>query len=188
MAHWTGWKLLGLHKEQWAAVHTTTAFLFAIIVTIHFLVNWNPFWNYVVSRSRAGLNRRWEMLIAVLLPAAVVAGTLAMVSPMGNIVSWGDDIKSYWASKVTAPAPHPHAEDLPLERFAETVGLTGSQVADALRAEGYKLDSVRAKFADVAERNAVSPMMLFEAILKHHPEAEASRKQRRGGRKESAGG
>ena len=40
VAHWTGWTIAGLGKEQWSAVHIVISLLFLTSAALHLYFNW----------------------------------------------------------------------------------------------------------------------------------------------------
>ena len=48
IANWNVWTMIGLEKDQWAAIHTVMSFLFLILAIIHlFVFNWPVFMAYL---------------------------------------------------------------------------------------------------------------------------------------------
>lgn len=162
VANWTGWSVLGIGKEQWAAVHTTAALLFVFASAFHIYFNWSTLACYL------GLKRRlhyWrEFAVAAVVVAAVLAGTLAGIPPLGTITDLNDRIKAHWESR-SEQAPYPHAEAstvadfakrmrMPLEDLAARLATAGAAVADP---ESQTLD-------DLARARGVTPRELFGMI------------------------
>jgi hypothetical protein len=192
VANWTDWTLAGLGKEQWSAVHVNSCLLFLIVSVVHLLLNWRPFWGYIKKKASFGLNRKWELALALALAAGVVAGTLYGVPPFSTIVAWQHEIKDYWEVR-SAPAPVPHSEELTLAQFAGQIDLSTEEVSQALRTEGYQVEDATITMAQLAHRRGVAPSDVFADVQKHFPDAAgfAGRGQGRGsgrGRMGSAGG
>ncbi len=185
VAHWTGWTLLGLEKEQWAGIHMNICLLFLIVAGLHLYLNWGIFWGYLKKKAVAGLHLKWELAAALLIAVVVVAGTLTDTPPFSSIVELNDQIKVYWARQA-ARAPVPHAEELSLEEFATHINLTVDDVAEALRQEGFSVDNVQVTIRELAAQKGVAPSDVHAAILKHFPEA-GSRRGRGLGRRQGRG-
>ena len=115
VAHWTGWRLAGLDKEQWAAVHMLSGLLFLVAAGFHLYFNWAVFIHYI--KTKAGFNLKREMGVAVAVISILVAGTLWELPPFQYVVDANDRIKTYWDTH-SIPAPYPHAEISTLEDFA----------------------------------------------------------------------
>ncbi len=177
VAHWTGWTMLGLSKDQWSAIHMTGGLLFLIVSGIHLYLNWGIFWSYLKKKAVAGIHLKWELVAAMLIVAVVVTGTLCEVPPLSSIIKLNDRIKVYWAGRAPR-APIPHAEDLTLAAFADEVRLSIDQLASALRKEGFAVDNTNMKLKHIAKRNGVAPSDLHAAVIKHFP--QAAKQKRRG--------
>ena len=61
VAHWTGWTVLGIDKEQWSDIHMIASLLFLISAAFHLYFNWRIFWGYIKKRLEASLNLKLEM-------------------------------------------------------------------------------------------------------------------------------
>ena len=64
VANWSNWKIWGLSKGEWGAIHTIFGYVLLIIVGIHLYYNWKMFWNFVWSKIRKALNLKWEMALS----------------------------------------------------------------------------------------------------------------------------
>ena len=170
VAHWTGWTLLGLEKEQWSAVHMNTCWLLLIMTIVHVVYNWKAFCSYIKKKAAAGLNLKRELAAAILITAAVAAGTLWHLPPFSYVVELNDAIKSYWAAQAQR-APAPHAEDFTLARFSRQINLDVNDVKNALEAEGYHVGDAGITIKQLADQKGVAPSDVYAAIIKHFPEA-----------------
>ncbi len=45
IAYWNDWRLLGLNKDQWEALHIVFTFLMVFLGVLHLFINWNIFKN-----------------------------------------------------------------------------------------------------------------------------------------------
>lgn len=163
VAHWTGWTILGLDKEEWSAIHITLALLVLIASGFHLYYNWSIFWGYITRKAQRTLNLKWEVALAVVLCVITVSGTLYDVPPFGTIIQWNDDIKDYWEARSAAP-PVPHAEDLSIEELASTVDMPLEEVIALLKDAGVEVDDASVKVNDVAIAHGTVPSELFAVI------------------------
>jgi hypothetical protein len=163
VAHWTGWAVLGLAKEQWSAIHMTSALIVLIAAAFHLYYNWGIFWTYIRGKARSTLSLKREMALAILLCVLTVAGTIHDVPPFGMIVQWNDDIKAYWDTH-SAMAPNPHAEEFSTERLAEEIGMPLEQVTERLEKAGVAGGDTSAKVKDLAAEHGMTPSELFSII------------------------
>ena len=95
VARRSGWTYWQLGRDDWMAQHVTSCLVFLIASLAHIWLNRRPLWNYIHSRARRGLNRRWEMLAAMVLTAFMVAGTIWHVPPWSWAVTGSQHIRAY---------------------------------------------------------------------------------------------
>ena len=179
VAHWIDWRFLGLDKDQWGSVHITLGLLFAIAAVVHLWFNWRVFWSYLTRRVAAG-RRLWrEMLVALVLCAAVVAGTLREVPPFEQVIALNTSIKADWDA-ATRDLPYAHAEDSTLGEFADRTGLAREELVATLRQAGFAVSDVGTSVGALAAANHVSPSALFQVIREQHPQVGRQRRGRPG--------
>jgi hypothetical protein len=162
VANWTGWAVLRLSKEQWAAVHTTAALTFLIASGFHIYFNWSALVRYLVLKRRLHLKR--ELIGSAAVVAIVFAGTAAGIPPFSTVADLNDRIKAHWEGR-SEQAPYPHAE---ASTFADFSGRTGIPVADLmerLARAGITVDDPASRtLDDIARANGLSPKELFARI------------------------
>lgn len=155
IAFWTDWKLLGLDKHQWDALHTVFGFLFLILSIWHLLLNWRPLMRYMRQTFPVG--------VGLLLSALIFWGTITYKPPFRWIIDWQRVLKDSWQ----APAPViPHAEQMPLGRVARLIGLEPQEALAVLRQHGIRVESPKEKLEQIARKNHKSPSELFELLQK----------------------
>ena len=81
IAHWSGWRIFGLTREQYSEVHTTFMVLFLTVVIWHIVLNWKPIVNYLKDRTRKLKLSTPEFSVALVLGVLFFAGTLAGLFP-----------------------------------------------------------------------------------------------------------
>jgi len=165
VANWGNWTLLGLSKEEWSSVHMTLGLLMAVVAGFHLYFNWSVFVYYFKKKAIQGLHLKKELALAFVVSILFVAGTLGGVPPFRSVLDFNEWIKDYWEGKSTK-APLAHAEELTLEQIAEQVGLSLSDVVQALEKKGFTVSNRGATLKSLAEANGVAPSDLYEAI---HP-------------------
>jgi hypothetical protein len=170
VANWTGWTLIGLEKGEWQAVHMNLALLFLIVTGLHLYLNWGLFWSYLKKKASLSLNLKTELLVATLLTAGVLAGTIVDVSPFGALTTYNERIKDYW-EREPITAPMPHAEELTLSQLARSMGLSVEPVLEALRQGGLVVEDETATIAQLAAENRSTPSAVYALVKQHFPEA-----------------
>jgi hypothetical protein len=76
IAHWSGWRLLGLSREEYVALHTTFMVLFLVVGIWHIVLNWKPIVNYLKDRTKK---------VRILTPEFSVAVALALLFLVGTV-------------------------------------------------------------------------------------------------------
>jgi len=170
VANWTGWTMLGLNKQGWAAVHVNLGILAVIVAAVHLIFNWSMFWGYIKKKTSFALNLKLEIIAAALIAAVVLAGAVYEVPPFSAVMALNQQIKDSWEGEAS-DSPAPHAEEFSLERLAVSLHLSVSQVVEALREEGFTVADATATVGQVAEANGVTPRDLHAALTKRFPEA-----------------
>jgi hypothetical protein len=164
IAYWSDWMLLGLSKEEWAALHITSMVLLIIAGVWHIYYNWTPLVNYLKdSAKKISLFKR-EFLAALALNLFFVIGTLYTVQPLKSVLDLNDAIKAYWERSYGAP-PFGHAEESTLKAFSGTVGMRPEQALELLKAKGIKVRDNGQTLKKIARENGMSPQQLY-TILK----------------------
>jgi hypothetical protein len=162
VANWTGWAVLHLGKEEWAAVHTTAALLFIVASGFHVYFNWSTLARYFVLKRRLHLKR--EMIGATVVVAAVFAGTVMRIPPLGSVGDLNDRIKAHWESR-SAQAPYPHAEAALLSDFCEQTGIAMPVLLERLERAGITVEDPSSQtLGDLARARGLAPNELFAGI------------------------
>ena len=174
VAYWADWRLLGLTKTQWGAIHINMGLLFLLALGLHVYYNWKPLTQYLKDRAR-----RWKVFtpefnLAAGLVAVLVVGTLAGWPPFATILAWQDDIKTAAAMKYGEP-PYGHAELSTLKTFVRKTGVDLKAARAALAAAGYQVAGPDQTLQQMAAANGVSPQALFNAMTAAPPAAASSR-------------
>ncbi|MBN1124138.1 MAG: DUF4405 domain-containing protein [Sedimentisphaerales bacterium] len=159
-AHWTNWTLLGLDKEQWAAMHMCFSFLFILISILHTIYNWRPLIHYFKSRLTRSFAIRLDWLLAVIFCIAVFLGIFWNVPPFSSIVALNYKFKDHWETPA-AQGPIPHAELLPLNELADKADIPLETLLSNLKTAGIEVPSNDVIFGTLAKSNNLSPNQLY---------------------------
>ena len=163
VAYWINWKMMGLSKDNWDAVHTVSGFVFMGVAIIHLCFNWRIFLNYLKSKITKGLTLTKELIASLIILVLIVAGTIADISPFGNIMNVGETIKESWSSS-SEQAPFAHAELMTVKALQENLGLSSDAVKNNLEKYGIKLDNTDETLKSIAEKHDMTPQELFRII------------------------
>ncbi|MFC1510000.1 DUF4405 domain-containing protein [Candidatus Omnitrophota bacterium] len=163
VAYWTNWKMAGLSKDEWDAVHTVFGFIFMFMACVHFYLNWTPFLSYLKSKVRKGIPLKKELATAILISGILIAGILADIPPFSTIMAIGESIKESWVNDAEEP-PIPHFELKTLEEIIKQLGESPEEVINKLEKQGIKVDNTQNTLKSIAEENGISPMDLYRII------------------------
>jgi hypothetical protein len=169
IANWGTWKLMLFTKSEWQALHTIFSYLFFILVIVHlFFVNWKTFLTYFKSKLKAGLNRKWELIAALILSVIIFAGTLKEWTPFGPVMSFGEKVKGSWDSKLAAP-PVLHMELYTIEKLAlEFDSIAPAELIKTLNSRGIKTERADMTLKEIASQNSTTPAAIYEIISSKH--------------------
>jgi hypothetical protein len=170
-AYWTGWRLWGLDKDQWGALHTVGGLGFLVFGLLHLTIyNWRAFWGYVRSRARKHLNRKAELAAALVLNVLIFVFCVANWFPVSTIMNWGASLKDSWvSSELRSPLPHGEAEKLSI--LAERLDIDLPAALKELKARNMSADPEKT-FGLNAAGNGLTPAE-FYAFLKPFRRAPA---------------
>jgi Domain of unknown function (DUF4405) len=163
VAFWAGYKLYGVSKEGWGAVHINLGFLLLISIILHIYYNWTPMISYMKNRSKQLKIFTPDFSVSLVVTLVVFFGTLAGIPPMSSIIHLGEAITDE-ANLFYGEPPYGHAELSPLKDFTEKVKVDLDDSLTALKAAGIAITSADSTMKEIAEVNAVTPQQLFEII------------------------
>ena len=174
VAYWTGWRFLGLDKDQWDSFHTIFGFLMIFFGIWHVILNWKSIVNYL--KGKAGSLTSKEFFVTTIIVLIVAAGTIASVPPFRTVMDVGDKIKNSWPKPKTMP-PAPHTELFPLKKVAQMVGLSPQEAIDILKSKGIKVESSDEILKEIAAKNNTTPARIYEILSGMSKKAKESRFQ-----------
>lgn len=165
IADWGTWKLILFTKAEWQAFHTIFSYLFFILVIIHlFFINRKTFLTYIKSKLKTGLNRRWEMVAAIIFSVFIFAGALRSWTPFSPVMKFGDKLKESWEGDFTSP-PVLHMEKYTLEKLAiEFDSISPTELVKALIENNIKVTGVEKTLKDIASDNKTTPSAIYEIL------------------------
>ena len=164
VAYWTGWKLLSVSKDGWQTIHTVSALLFAIFGIIHLLTyNWKPFWNYVTSKSKKGLKRPWELILALSLVLVLTVGSALYVPPFKSLMDLGEYFKELWPHNADKP-PASHAESMSLREYTQMMEVPYDEAVGKLSNGGIEVENDEITLTEIGHKNGHSPSEIAKII------------------------
>jgi len=165
VANWTDWTLLGLTKDQWAAVHISSSLIFVLAGLTHLVLNRKPFFNYLHTRFHGHEMPRAESLVAVAAVVALVWGTLANVPPISFLLDLNERAKLMWSTGLDAEPPFGHAEEVSLAMLGARDRFDAGAALEALEAAGLSVaQGTETTIRRIAEDNRRSPAEVYQVI------------------------
>jgi len=166
IANWGTWKLMLFTKSEWQALHTIFSYLFFILVLVHlFFVNWKAFLTYFKSKLKAGLNKKWELVAAVIITALIFIGTLRSWTPFSPVMKFGEKLKESWEGDFTAP-PVLHMEIYTLEKLAiDLDSVAPTELVKTLLENNIKVVGIEQTLKDIANSNNLTPSAVYEILF-----------------------
>ncbi len=112
IARWLDWHFLGLDKTQYQELHTTSMVTFLIFGIWHIYFNWKPIVSYMMDTTKKISFTKKEFLIAFLLNAIFIIGTLSAVQPFQGFLDMGESIKESWGEKSNKTSKQTDSQDI----------------------------------------------------------------------------
>lgn len=167
VAHWVNWKIAGLTKEEWQAIHIVFSLLFVILSIFHlFSINWKVFLSYIKTKTSSGLNKKKELLYSTLLTLVVFFGILISIPPFSSVIALSENFKESWEQPEEEP-PIPHAELLSLKQVNEKLdNINLDQIEKRLKEHKISFNSTDQTLGEIGKINNISPSEVYNAIVK----------------------
>lgn len=90
------WKMLGIDKMQWQALHISFMVVFTIAGLIHIWLNIKPIKAYLKNRARKMVFFTKEMSIALAITVVLFVATIQKFEPIEHFVKLNKSFNSYW--------------------------------------------------------------------------------------------
>lgn len=167
VAYWVHWSLLGMEKEQWSWVHLMFGGMFIISGVLHLYYNWKPFKKYFADRINGHFQPKREVFVATALTLFVFITAALNLPPSSWVIDLNEQIKSSWITSPELEPPFGHAEEASLAGISKKMGLDVDAGLAALRGAGIQFNGSSDRLEDVARRNQITPMEVYELLLPH---------------------
>jgi hypothetical protein len=169
IANWGDWRLMLFTKAEWQALHTIFSYMFFILFVIHlFFVNWKTFLNYIKSKLKSGLNRRWEMAAAIVVSAVFFIGTLESWTPFGPVMTFGENVKQSWDKKYVSP-PVAHMEEYNLAKMVQYFpGVKSEEMIKTLNDSNIVVRDPENNLKTIASDNDITPSRIYQVLTSRY--------------------
>jgi len=173
VAYWADWRLWGLTKEDWGALHINLGVLFLIASLFHIYYNWGPIVTYIKSKMKGNKGLRGiETWVGLGITVVVCVLTLLSIPPASWIIKGSESVKDEAAIAYGEP-PYGHAELSSLKLFANKMNLDLERSISILRDNGIEVTSPNETVGDIAKGAGMPPKDLYEMLLKNGAEIES---------------
>ncbi len=162
VAYWSNWRLLGLTKDQYGDIHTTSMVIFLLFGILHIYFNWNSILNYLRDKARNISFTKKEFIIALLINFTFLIGTILNLQPFQGFLNFEENIKAHWA-RIYGEPPYGHAEETRLDIFCNRMGIPLEKAKNLLKAKGIKF-SPEESLKKIAQQNHITPGQLYNII------------------------
>jgi len=162
VAYWSDWHLLGLSKNQYSEIHTTSMVTMLLFGILHIYYNWKPIVSYIKDKTKKISFTKKEFLIALGVNIFFVVGTLTFIQPFKAFLDFEENFKDSWTVKYGEP-PYGHAEQTKLKVFCKKMNI---DLEDAKA----KLSNKKIIFKEndtlltIAKNNNLSPSDIYNII------------------------
>ncbi len=157
IAYWTDWRLLGLDKDRWEALHILSGLLMLVTATLHLYLNWRAFKNYLRPSS--------AFVGSTLLALGIVVVSATNLPPSSWLLELKTYLKNSWGEP-EVPPPVPHAELLSLKAVLLKEGLPVEDTVRSLREQGLRIPNPEMTLKELARLNRTSPAKLYLKLLR----------------------
>jgi predicted RND superfamily exporter protein len=161
VAHFSDWRMAGLDKCQWNAVHIMAGLLFVIAMFFHIYFNWKAMLAYLNNSKRNRVPLSKPFVVSLVLTAYVCTGSLVGLPPMSQLIQWIRSVKIGHVQKYGAP-PYGQAEQASLKIIATYMGWDANKSLSALRQKGLIVESAEQSIKSIARNNGISTSAVLE--------------------------
>ena len=172
---WINWQFIGLSKDMWQALHTNFTYTFLVLSIFHvFSLNWKVFLSYLKKKTGAGLPRKKELTVSVVLTAAVFFGTLFYIPPFKTVMDISEYFTESWEKKEER-APMPHTEACSINELSEKIiNMTPREIMEKLKKNDITVTGAGQTLKEIGEANHVSPYEIFQIISRNEEKKRVS--------------
>ncbi|NMB71832.1 MAG: DUF4405 domain-containing protein, partial [Bacteroidales bacterium] len=165
VAQFSDWKLVGLTKCQWNAVHVMTGLLFLVVSIFHVFLNWKPILSYVKCSGWRYSRLVAPVFVSFLITMYVGIGTLTGLPPMQQIIDWLRGTKIEYVRMYGVP-PYGPAEKVSIKNLSGYMGWDLGQCIENMKKNGLKVGSTNQSVREIAENNGIPVGMVIESMRK----------------------
>ncbi len=170
VAYWADWRLWGLSKESWGAVHINLGVLMLVAMVFHVYYNWGAIVSYLKNQKKELRIVTPDFMASVVITSLVVVGTLAGIPPLSSIIHLGEKISESANIKYGEP-PYGHAELSAFSDFARNINIPLEEGLLKLEQAGIQVAGPGETIQSIAANNHIAPQALYLLIKPEAGEA-----------------
>ncbi len=177
ICYWNDFRIWGLGKDQWEAVHVIGGFVMLLSGFFHLYFNWNVLISFLKKRTMS-------LALAFLAAFGFLTGSALEIPPFSMVMAWSESAKSSW---VAEPPPVPHFEFRTLRQIADEESISLESMTGKLKKAGFEHFEADESLQTIAERYGRSPAELYR-VMEGKRARQSGEKGRRGkGRRSEQG-
>jgi hypothetical protein len=173
VAYWADWRLWGLSKESWGAVHINLGVLMLIAMVFHVYYNWGAIVSYLKNQKKELRIVTPDFIVSVVITSLVIVGTLAGIPPLSSVIQLGEKISESANIKYGEP-PYGHAELSAFSDFARNINVPLEEGLLKLEQAGIQVAGPGETIQSIAANNNIAPQALYLLIKPEAAESSAA--------------
>lgn len=162
VAYWSDWHFLGLTKNQYGDLHTTSMLVFIFFGILHIYYNWKPILSYLKNQQRKISFRKREFLVALSINLIFIVGTITMIQPFKAFLTFEENLKESWTKTYGEP-PYGHAEETKFKVFCQKMGINITKAKEILQKKHIIFKETET-LKTIAQNNHITPNKIYEYI------------------------
>ncbi len=173
VAYWADWRLWGLSRESWGAVHINLGVLMLIAMVFHVYYNWGAIVSYLKNQKKEVRIVTPDFIVSVVITSLVIVGTLAGIPPLSSVIQLGEKISESANIKYGEP-PYGHAELSAFSDFARNINVPLEEGLLKLEQAGILVAGPGETIQSIAANNNIAPQALYLLIKPEAGEASVT--------------
>ncbi len=155
IAFFSDWRMLGLTKNQWNAMHVTNGILFLIGLVVHVVYNWRPLLHYLKSKNHRVIIITLPCVISLCITVLVCIDAILFLPPAKQVFHLGHVINQNHIRRYGV-FPFGPPDAYTLTKAAMYLGCNPEDCLAALRRNGINVDGTEQSVLDIAQDNGIS--------------------------------
>jgi hypothetical protein len=99
MANTIGWRLAGLDKGQWEALHVAFGFVWIPLAVLHLVFNRRVVTGYLRDRVKRAFVWRRELVVATIVTGFLGVAAVLDLPPVAQLMAWEESFTDFWAER-----------------------------------------------------------------------------------------